>query len=56
MSLFIGLAAAVSCNNQNGNSQNSSGRFGCCTKRLSVAQTVAIKEEPVTYTTGWQKF
>ncbi len=55
MSLAIGLAAATSCNNPNGNSQNSSGDSAVAQKD-SVVQKFAIKEEPVTYTTGGKNF
>ena len=50
MSLFIGLVAAVSCNSQNSNTTTNTN------KDSAAPKTVAIKEEPVTYSAGGKNF
>jgi len=50
MSLFIGSVASVSCNQQNRNSETNT------TKDAAAVKTVAIKEEPVTYSVGGKNF
>ena len=50
MSLFIGLIAAISCNSQNSNTETNTN------KDSAVVKTVAIKEEPVTYSVDGKNF
>jgi dienelactone hydrolase len=50
MSLFIGLAAAISCDSQNSSTGTNTN------KDSTVVMTVAIKEEPVTYTVDGKNF
>lgn len=57
MSLFIGLAAVVSCNNQGSNSETTSGKDSAAVQKDATAgQAVAIKEEPVTYAINGKNF
>ena len=57
MSVLIGLAGAVSCNNQGSNSETTSGQDSAAVQKDSTAaQLVAIKEEPVAYTIGGKNF